>query len=172
MQTGGAKSITMEPPELRRNRKMKVLAINNGRDRTAYTFIEGNKDKGYFASSDFLTGNITVGIKVLCGHFRPEKIVLQLPPTGLDRRTQKAIQEGFGRNVAAAFSLNRHPVIKNLIRTRASLGCCRREQAREAFEPALNRDHLSRFSRRQQMQLINTVTLAYDSSEASELDMT
>ncbi len=98
---------------------MKVLAINNGKDRTAYTFIEGSNEEGYLAYSDFLTGNITVGIKVLCGHFRPEKIVLQLPPTGLDRRTQKAIQEGFGRNVAAAFSLNRHPVIKNLIRTSA-----------------------------------------------------
>src|SRR5271157_17130 len=170
MQTGGEKSITMELPELRRNRKMKVLAINNGRDRTAYTFIEGNKE-GYFASSDFLTGNINEEIKELCKRLCPEEIILQLPPTGLDKRTQKAIQEGFGRNVAAAFSLNRHPVIKNLIRTRASLGCCRREQAREAFEPALNRDHLRRFSRRQQMQLINTVTRAYESAEAAELGM-
>jgi len=147
---------------------MKVLVINNGRDRTAYTFIEGSKREGYLGCSDFLSGNITEEIKELCKQFRPEEIILQLPPTGLDRRTQKAIQEGFGRNVAAAFSLNRHPVIKNLIRTRASLGCCRREQAREAFEPALDSDHLSRFSRRQQMQLINTVTLAYDSAKAAE----
>ena len=151
---------------------MKALSINNGRDKTAYTFIEGNKEEGYLGCSDFLTGNITEEIQELCKRLRPEEIILQLPPTGLDKRTQKAIQEGFGRNMAAAFHLKRHPVIKNLIRTRASFGCCRREQTREAFEPALNRDHLSRFSRRQQMQLINTVTLAYDSAEASELDMT
>jgi hypothetical protein len=152
-------------------KNMKTLAINNGRDKTAYTFIEGSEEKGYFASSDFLTENITEGIKELCNRLRPEEIILQLPPSGLDRRTQKAIQEGFGRNVAAAFSLNRHPVIKNLMRTRASFGCCRREQAREAFEPTLNCDHRRRLTRREQMQLINTVTLAYDSAEASELDM-
>ncbi|MGO9569726.1 MAG: hypothetical protein ACLP5H_19515 [Desulfomonilaceae bacterium] len=150
---------------------MKVLAINNGRDRTAFTFIEGSKDKGYFASSNFLTGNIDEGIKELCKSLRPEEIILQLPPTGLDKRTQKAIQEGFGRNVATAFGLNRHPVIKNLMKRRSSFGCYRREEAREAFEPTLNCDQLSRFSRREQMQLINTVTLAYDSAETAELDM-
>jgi hypothetical protein len=150
---------------------MKALSINNGRDKTAYTFIEGNKVEGYLGCSDFLTGNITEEIKELCQRFDPEEVILQLPPTGLDKRTQKAIQEGFGRNIAAAFSLKRHPVIKNLTRTRASFGCCRREQARDAFEPTLNSNHLSRFSRREQMQLINTVTLAYDSAEAAELDI-
>ncbi len=40
---------------------MKVLAINNGRDRTAYTFMEGEKGSGYLACSDFLKGNITKG---------------------------------------------------------------------------------------------------------------
>ena len=168
MQTGGGKSITMEPPELRRNRKMKVLAINNGRDRTAYTFIEGNKEEGYLAWPGFLTGNITVGIKALCKRFGPEEIILQLPPTGLDKRTQRAIQEGFGRNMAAAFSLRRHPVIKNLSRTRAAFGCYRREDVRKFFGHTLKCDHLRRLPRRQQMQLINTVTLAYDSAKAAE----
>src|SRR5271157_2092531 len=101
--------------------------------------------------------------KELCKQFRPEEIILQLPPTGLDKNTQKAIQEGFGRNVAAAFSLKRHPVIKSLTKTRASFGCYRREDARKLFEPTLNSDHLHGLPRRQQMQLINTVTLAIDS---------
>ena len=128
MQTGGAKSITMEPPELLENKnKMEALSLNNGRDKTAYTFIEGNKEEGYLGCSDFLTGNITQEIKELCERFDPEEVILQLPPTGLDKRTQKAIQEGFGRNMAAAFSLGRYPVMKSLIRTRNAFGCYRRE---------------------------------------------
>ncbi len=129
---------------------MKVLAINNGRDKTAYTFIGGSREKGYFASSDFLTGNIDEEIKELCNRIHPEEIILQLPPTGLDKKTQKAIQEGFGRNVATAFSLNRHPVIKNLMKTRASFGCYRREEAREAFE--------TRFKPRSSQQILQTAT--------------
>jgi hypothetical protein len=116
-----------------RKNKMKVLAINNGRDRTAYTFIEGDKAEGYLACSDFLKGNITEEIKDLCRRFDPEVIILQLPPTGLDEHTRKAIQEGFGRNVATAFSLGRNPVVKNLMGTRAVFGCFRREEAREFF---------------------------------------
>lgn len=154
-----------------RHRNMKALAINNGKDRTAYTFIEGSKEQGYLACSDFLTGNITEEIKGLCKHFRPEEIILQLPPTGLDKRTQKAIQEGFGRNMAAAFSLKRHPVIKSLTRTRASFGCYRREDARKFFGRTLNCDHLRGLPRRQQMQVINTVTLAYGSAKAAELNL-
>jgi hypothetical protein len=151
---------------------MKALVINNGRDKTAYTFIEGSKEEGYLARTDFLTGNITEGIKELCARFRPEEIVLQLPPTGLDRRTQKAIQEAFGRNVAAAFSLKRHPVIKNLMKTRASFGCHSREHAREFFGNTLKcGHHLRGLPRRQQMQVLNTVTLAYDSISAAEHDM-
>jgi hypothetical protein len=112
---------------------MKVLAINNGREMTAYTFIEGDKGSGYQACADFLKGNITEEIKDLCRRFGPEEIVLQLPPTGLDERTQKAIKEGFGRNVAAAYSLGRYPIMKDLLRTRAEFGCYRREDVREFF---------------------------------------
>jgi hypothetical protein len=147
---------------------MRVLAINNGRDKTAYTFVEGNKQEGCLACADFLSGNITEEIKQLCRRFSPEEIVLQLPPTGLDQKTQKAIQEGFGRNIAAAFSLGRYPVIKSLIRTRNAFGCYRREEAREFFGRTFKCDCLRRLPRRHQMQLINTVTLAYDSVKAAE----
>jgi hypothetical protein len=150
---------------------MKVLAINNGKDRTAYTFMEGNKQEGYLACSDFLKGNITEEIKGLCRRFQPEQILLQLPPTGLDARTQKAIQEGFGRNVAVAFSLGRYPIMKNLLRTRAAFGCYRREDARELFGRTLKCDCLGTLNPRHQMQLLNTVTLAYDSVKAAEREM-
>jgi hypothetical protein len=143
--------------------EMKVLAINNGKDRTAFTFVEGSRSEGYLTCSDLLTGNITEEIKELCRLFSPEEIILQLPPTGLDKKTQKAIQEGFGRNVAVAFSIGRYPVMKNLIKARASFGCCRREEARNLFGRTIRCDHLHRLPRRQQMQVINTQTLAYDS---------
>jgi hypothetical protein len=154
-----------------RTTKMKTLAINNGKERTAYTFIEGTKETGYSVCSDFLTGNITVGIKGLCNRLHPEEIILQLPPTGLDKRTQKAIQQGFGRNIAAAFSLKRHPVIRNLMRARATYGCCRREDARKLFGRRLKRNQLRNLNRRQQIQLINTLTLAWDSVSAAESAM-
>jgi hypothetical protein len=147
---------------------MKVLAINNGKDITAFTFIEGNKQEGYVACSDFLKGNITKGIKDLCRHFEPEQIVLQLPPTGLDEHTRKAIQTGFGRNVATAFSLGRNPVVKNLMGTRAVFGCFRREEARAFFGSTLSCDCLRTLNRRQQMQLLNTVTLAYYTVKSAE----
>jgi hypothetical protein len=147
---------------------MSVLAINNGRDRTAYTYVERIEKGGYFGFSNFFGGNIAEEIKELCRRFEPEEIILQLPPTGLDKKTQKAIQEGFGRNMATAFSLGRYPVIKNLIRTRAAFGCSKREEARKVFGRKLNADYLRRLPRRDQMQLINTVTLAYDSVEAAE----
>jgi hypothetical protein len=147
---------------------MSVLSINNGRDRTAYTYVERSENGGYFGLSNFLDGNITEEIKELCRRFEPEQIILQLPPTGLDKKTQKAIQEGFGRNMATAFGLGRYPVIKNLIRTRAAFGCSKREEARKVFGRKLNADYLRRLPRRDQMQLINTVTLAYDSVEAAE----
>lgn len=150
---------------------MKVLAINNGRDHTAYTFIEGEKGSGYLACSDFLKGNVTEGIKDLCRRYEPEQIVLQLPPTGLDERTRKAIQEGFGRNVAVAFSLRRSPIMKNLLRSRAIFGCYRREDARQFFGGGFRCDCLRRLNRRDQMQLINTLTLAYDSVKAAERAM-
>lgn len=150
---------------------MKVLAFNNGRDTTAYTFIEGDKESGYLACADFLKGNITEEIKDLCSRFEPQEIILQLPPTGLDKRTQKAIQEGFGRNVATAFNLGRKPEVKNLIRARAVFGCYRREDVRELFGRALGCDHLRMLNRRHQMQLLNTVTLAYDSVKAAEREM-
>jgi hypothetical protein len=150
---------------------MKVLAINNGKDHTAYTFIEGDQAAGYLACSDFLKGNITQGIKDLCRRFQPEQIILQLPPTGLDARTQKAVQEGFRRNVETAFSLGRKLVVKHLMGTRAVFGCYRREDARQFFGHALRCDCLRTLNRRRQMQLINTVTLAYDSVKAAELGM-
>ena len=118
---------------------MIVLAINNGRDRPAYTLVKGSKEEGYMVCCDFLSGNIIEGIKALCKHFRPEEIILQLPPTGLDVRTQRAIQEGFGRNMAATFNLGRHPVIKNLTRTRKAFGCSRslsrNRRGLRGFEP-------------------------------------
>lgn len=150
---------------------MKVLAINNGRDNTAYTFIEGDRGSGYLAYSDFLKGNITEGIKNLCKQYQPEEIVLQLPPTGLDVRTQRAIQEGFGRNIATAYSLGRYPIIKNLLRTRAAFGCYRREDVWELFGHTLKSDCCRNMNQRQQMQLINTITLAYDSVKAEELNI-
>jgi hypothetical protein len=147
---------------------MKVLAINNGRDMTAYTFIEGDKGSGYVACSDFLKGNITAGIKDLCRRFQPEQIILQLPPTGLDERTRKAIQEGFGRNVAAAFSVKRYPLMKNLLRTRAAFGLYRRSDARDFFGSTLGCGCHRTLPQRRQMQLINTLTLAYDTVKAAE----
>jgi hypothetical protein len=147
---------------------MKVLAINNGRDMAAYTFIEGDKGSGYFGCSDFLKGNITAEIKDLYRHFEPEQIILQLPPTGLDARTRKAIQEGFGRNVAAAFSLKRYPIMKDLLRTRAAFRCYRRKDVRQLFGRTLGCDCHRNLPRRQLMQLLNTVTLAYDSVKAAE----
>jgi len=147
---------------------MKVLAINNGRDHTAYTFMERNRGRGYSTCSDFLDGDITKGIKDLCRRFQPDEIVLQLPPTGLDARTQKAIQAGFGRNVATAFSLRRNTVMKDLLRTRAAFGWYTREDVREVIGRTLACDHLRALNRRHQMQLLNTVTLAYDSVKAAE----
>jgi hypothetical protein len=147
---------------------MKVLAFNNGKDMTAFTFIEGSNGSGYLACSDFLKGNITAGIKDLCRHFEPEQIILQLPPTGLDARTQKSIQEGFGRNVAAAFNLGRYPIMKDLLSTRSAFGCYRREEAREFFGSALRCDCHRNLPQRLQMQLLNTLTLAYDSVKAVE----
>jgi hypothetical protein len=151
---------------------MKVLAINNGKDITAYTFIKRDRGSGYLACSDFLKGNTTEGIKDLCRQFQPEQIVLQLPPTGLDECTQRAIQEGFGRNIAAAYSLGRHPIMKNLLRTRAAFGCYRREDVRKRFEQTLKFDCHRNINRRQHMQLINTILLAYDSLKAAELNIT
>jgi hypothetical protein len=147
---------------------MKVLAINNGKDKTAYTFIEGDKTTGYLACSDFLRGNITEGIKELCWRFDPEEIVLQLPPTGLDARTQRSIQQRFGRNMAATLNLHRSPVAKNLMKARAAFGCYKREHARELFGYTFKCDCHRNLNRRQQMQLINTITLAYDSVKAAE----
>lgn len=147
---------------------MKVLAINNGRDHTAYTLIEGDKRNGYTASSSFLKGNITQ-IKDLCWHLQPDRIVLQLPPTGLDNRTQHAVRAGFGRNVlAAGSSIGQFPIIKNLLSTRSALGCYSREDVRELFGYTLECDHLQGLNRRQQMQILNTVTLAYEEIKAAE----
>jgi hypothetical protein len=162
------KLVTSKNQNYWRTKNMKVLAINNGRDRTAFTFIEETEDKIYTICTDFLCGNITEEIKELCRRFEPEEIILQLPPTGLDQKTQRAIQEGFGRNIAAAFSLGRYPVLKSLIRTRSTLGCYRREQARDFFGSFVECDHLRKLPRRQQMQAINTLTLAYESVKTGE----
>ena len=166
-----APRITREITQTGEVKEMKVLAINNGRDRTACIVMETVKGTKFRVASGFLSGNIAENIKALCKDYSPDKVVLQLPPTGLDKKTQKAIQEGFGRNVAAAFNLNRYPVIKNLIRTRASLGCYTREQARQFCEDVLSWDHVKRLSRRHQMQLINTLMLARDSVEAVDSEM-
>lgn len=99
---------------------MKVLAINNGKDKTAYTLIEGTKGR-YLTYSDFLKGNITEEIKELCRRFQPDEIVLQLPPTGLHNNTRRAIQEGFGRNVAATFSLRRSHDSEELTQDKSSI---------------------------------------------------
>ena len=77
-------------------KKMKALAINNGKDRTAYTFIEGSKEQGYLACSDFLTGNITEEIKELCKRFRPEEIILQLPPRDWTKEPRKQFKKDSG----------------------------------------------------------------------------
>ena len=165
---GAEKLMRLNIPELLEENKMKVLAINNGRDHAAYTFIEGEKGSRYVAYSAFLKGNIMEEIKELCRHYQPDEIVLQLPPTGLDERTRKAIQEGFGRNVAAAFSLGRYPIMKDLLRARAAHGCYSREEAREFFCRGIVEDGLPGLTRRQQMQLHNTTTLAYDTVKAAE----
>ncbi len=149
---------------------MKVLAINNGRDRTACAFIEYSKEGGYRARLDLLTGNITEEIKDLCRTYDPDEVILQLPPTGLDKTTQKAIQEGFCRNVAAAFNIKRIPLIKDLLKARASLGCYRREQVRQFFSHVLSWDHLRRLNRRQQSQIASTLALAFDAVKAAERD--
>jgi hypothetical protein len=133
----------------------------------AYSFLEGNNKQVDFGCSGFLKGNITEAIKRLCRELRPEKIILQLPPTGLDSKTQSSIQEGFGRNTAVALNLYGPPVVKNLVRARAAFGCRRREEARQFFGRIMGHDDLSKFTKREQMQLINTITLAFDTVKAS-----
>jgi hypothetical protein len=149
---------------------MKVLAINNGRDRTAYTWIVGGKNDKWHSESGFLTGNIVQRIKEFCERFEPDEVVLQLPPTGLDKKTQTSIQAGFRRNIAAVSSLKIRPVIKDVLRVRASLGCYQREQARKDFwDPWW--DYARTASPREQIQMANTHALAYDSVKAAEADM-
>jgi hypothetical protein len=42
---------------------MSVLAINNGRDKTAYTYVQRAKNGGYIGFSNFFDGDIAEGIK-------------------------------------------------------------------------------------------------------------
>jgi hypothetical protein len=149
---------------------MKALAINNGKERTAYTWITSIKEDQWYSDSGFFTGNIARRIKEFCERFEPDQVILQLPPTGLDKTSQTVIQEGFVRNIAAVASLNIRPVIKDVMKVRAALGCCQREQARKDFwDPWW--DYAKRPNRRDQMQMINTYALAYDSVKAIEADM-
>jgi hypothetical protein len=149
---------------------MKVLAINNGKDSTAYTWITSTRKDQWHSDSGFFTGNIAQRIKEFCERFGPDQVIIQLPSTGLDKATRKAIQEGFGRNIAAVASLNIRPVIKDVMKVRAALGCCQREQARKDFwDPWW--DYARAPNRREQMQMINTCALAYYSVKAAEADM-
>jgi hypothetical protein len=145
---------------------MKVLAINNGRDRTAYTWIVRIKNQ-WNSDSGFFTGNIAERIRDFCKRYEPDQVILQLPPTGLDKKTQRAIQEGFRRNIAAISSFKIRPVIRDVMKVRRALGCYQREQARKDFwNPWW--DYARTASPREQMQMANTYALAYDSVKAAE----
>jgi hypothetical protein len=59
-------------------------------------------------------------------------------------------------------------VIKNLIKIRKAFGCRRREEARAFFGGLLDREYDYSYSKRRDMQLLNTLALAHDSVEKAE----